>query len=195
MHLIHLPPLQRAAEHLPEAFAEMLWHEGVDDGVETGVGVGHKVWEDAEDIGGVVERESAQPHAEDYQVMGKPAKAEESSDYDDHLGDFPLGPPRLGHVLQGAHAGPQVSDGAGVGEAEHQHGNEVAEDKRAHIHYDARFGLPCRNAHNSASQVHLWEVAEIRSRENQGQGPEEADGGECVLWRPHLSGAERVANG
>lgn len=24
MHLIHLPPLQRAAEHLPEAFAKML---------------------------------------------------------------------------------------------------------------------------------------------------------------------------
>lgn len=195
VHLVDLPPPQRAAKHLPEAFAEVLGDERVDDGVEAGVGVSHQVGEDAEDVGGVVEREASEPHAEDDQVMGQPAKAEESSDDDDHLGDFPLGPPRHGHVLYGIHAGPQVSDGASVGEAEHQDGYEVAKDEGAHIHYDAWFGLPGRNTHHSAGQVHLCVVAEIRSGENQGQGPNQADGGEGVLWRSHLPGAEWVANG
>lgn len=163
VHLVDLPPPHRAAEHLPEAFAEVLGDEGVDDGVEAGVGVSHQVGEDAQDVGGVVEGEVSEPHAEDDQVMGKPAEAKESSDNDDHLGDFPLGPPRLGHVLHGIHAGPQVSDGTSVGEAEHQDGDEVAKDKGAHVHYDAWFGLPGRNAHHGAGQVHLCVVAEIRS--------------------------------
>lgn len=93
MHLVDLSPPECAAKHLPEAFAEVLGDEGVDDGVQAGVGVGHQVGEDSEDVGGVVEREASEPHAEDDQVMGKPANTEESSDDDDHLGDFPLGPP------------------------------------------------------------------------------------------------------
>lgn len=155
VHLVDLPPLQRAAEHLPEAFAEVLGDERVDDGVEAGVGVGHQVGQDAEDVGGVVEREASEPHAEDDQVMGEPAEAEESGDDDDHLGDFPLGPPRLGHVLHGVHAGPQVSDGASIGEAKNQHGEEVAKDEGAHVHYEAWFGLPARNTHHSTSEVDL----------------------------------------
>lgn len=195
VHLVHLPPLERAAEHLPEAFPEVLGDEGVDNGVEAGVGVSHQVGEDAEDVGGVVEGEASRPHAEDDQVMGQPAEAEESGDDDDHLGDFPLGAPRLGHVLHGIHAGPQVSDGAGVGEAEHQDGDEVAEDEGAHVHDDARFGLPGGDTHHSAGQVHLCVVAEIWTGENQSQGPNQADGGQSVLWCSHLSGAERVADG
>lgn len=195
VHLVDLPLPQRAAEHLPEAFAEVFGDEGVDDGVEAGVGVSHQVGEDAEDVGGVVEGEASEPHAEDDQVMGKPADAEENGDDDDHLSDFPFGTPRLGHVLHGIHAGPQVSDGTSVGEAEHQDGDQVAKDEGAHVHYDAWSGLPGRDAHHSADQVHLCVVAEIRTRENQGQGPDQADGGEGILWCSHLSGAEWVANG
>lgn len=195
VHLVDLHPPHRAAEHFSETFAEVLRDEGVDDGVEAGVGVSHQVGEDAQDIGGVVEGEASKPHAEDDQVMGEPADAEESGDDDDHLGDFPLGSAQLGHVLHGIHAGPQVSDSAGVGEAEHQDGDEVSEDEGAHVHYDAWSGLPGRNADHSAPQVHLSIVAEIRSGENQGQHPDEADGGDGVLWRSHLSGAERVTNG
>lgn len=195
VHLVDLQPSERAAKHLPEAFAEVLGDEGVDDGVQAGVGVSHQVGEDAEDVGGVVEREASEPHAEDDQVMGKPANAEESSDDDYHLGDFPFGPPRLGHVIYGIHAGPQVSDGASVGESKHQDRDEVPKDEGANIHYDAWFGLPGRNTHYGTSKVHLCVVAEVRSRENQSQDPNHADGGEGVLWCSHLPGAQRVANG
>lgn len=167
VHLVDLPPPQRAAENLPEAFAEMLGDERVDDGVEAGVGVSHQVGQDAEDVGSVVEGEASEPHAEDDQVMGEPAQAEESGDDDDHLGDFAFGAPGLGHVLHRVHAGPQVPDGASVGEAEHQDGDEVAEDEGAHVHYDAWFGLPGRNTHHSAAEVHLSVVAEVRSRKRQ----------------------------
>lgn len=155
VHLVDLPPPQGAAEHLPETFAKVLGDERIDDGVEAGVGVGHQVGQDAQDVGGVVEREASEPHAEDDHVMGQPAEAEEGRHHDDHLGDFAFGPSRLGHVLHGVHAGPQVPDGAGVGEAEHQDGDEVAEDEGAHVHDDAWLGLPVRNTHHSASQVHL----------------------------------------
>lgn len=163
VHLVDLPPPHRAGEHFPEAFPEMLGHKGVDDGVKTGVGISHQVGQDAQDVGGVVEREVSEPHADNDQVMGEPAEAKNSSDNDDHLRDLPLGSPQLGHVLNGIHAGPQVSNGAGVGETEHQDGDEIAEHKGAHVHYDAWFGLPDRNTHHGASQVHLSVVAEIRS--------------------------------
>jgi len=155
MNLVYLPPLRRAAEHLPEAFAEVFGDEGIYDGVEAGVGVSHQVGEDAEDVGGVVEGEASKPHAEDDEVMREPAKTEEHSDDDNHLGDFPLSPPRLGHVLHGIHAGPQVADGASVCEAEHQDGDEVAKDEGADVHYDARSGLPGRNAHHGAGQLYF----------------------------------------
>uniref|UniRef100_A0A7N9AL96 Exocyst complex component 7 n=1 Tax=Mastacembelus armatus TaxID=205130 RepID=A0A7N9AL96_9TELE len=192
---VDLPLLQCADKHLPEAFAEVFGDKGVDDGVEAGVGVSHQVGEDAKDEGGVGEREASKPHAEDDQVMWKPAKAEEGSDNDNHLGDFPPGPSRLGYVLYRIHAGPQVSDGASVGEAENQGGGEVPKEEGANIHYDPWFGLPGRNTHHNAGQVHLCVVAEVWPRENQGQGPNQADGGEGVLWRSHLPGAEWVANG
>lgn len=151
--------------------------------------------EDAENVGGVVEGETAKPHTEDDQVMREPAKAEENGNDDDHLGDFTLGPPGLRHVLYRVHAGPQVPDGASVGEAEHQDGNEVAKDEGAHVHYNAWFGLPGRNTHHGANQVHLCVVAQIWPRENQGQGPNQTDGGEGVLWCPHLPGTKWIANG
>lgn len=195
LHLGDLPPRQRAAEHLPETFTEMLGDERVDNGVEAGVGVSHQVGQDAEDVGGVVEGEASEPHAEDDQVMGEPAQAEEDGDDDDHFSDFTFGSPRFGHVLHGVHAGPQVPDGASVGEAEHKDGDEVAKDEGADVHYDAWFELPGRNTHHSSAQVHLSVVAEIRSRENQGQSPNQTDGGEGVLWCSHLPGAERVADG
>uniref|UniRef100_A0A7N8XF81 Exocyst complex component 7 n=1 Tax=Mastacembelus armatus TaxID=205130 RepID=A0A7N8XF81_9TELE len=97
--------------------------------------------------------------------------------------------------LEKIHAGPQVSDGASVGEAENQGGGEVPKEEGANIHYDPWFGLPGRNTHHNAGQVHLCVVAEVWPRENQGQGPNQADGGEGVLWRSHLPGAEWVANG
>lgn len=51
--------------------------------------------EDPEDICGVVEGEVSKPHAEDDQVMRKPANKKESSNNDDHFGDLTLGSPGL----------------------------------------------------------------------------------------------------
>lgn len=203
MHLVgfssppphHPPPsARRAAEHFPEAFTEVFGHQGIDDGVEAGVGISREVGQDAQDIGGDVEREVSRPHPHDDQVVGEPAEAEDGGDDDDHLGDFPLGSPQLGHVIDGVHAGPQVSNGAGVGEAKHQDGDQVAKDEGAHVHDDARFGPPGGNTHHSGDQVQLAVVAEVRSGENQSQGPNQADGDEGVSGCSHLSGAERVAD-
>ncbi len=63
---------KRAAKHLLEALAKVFRHQGVDNGVQAGVGVRHQVRENAEDVGRVVEREVAEPHAQDNQVMWQP---------------------------------------------------------------------------------------------------------------------------
>lgn len=199
LHHVHLVghPLgpQWAAQHLPEALAEVLGDESIDDGVEAGVCVGHQVGDDAQDVGGVVEREVSEPHAQHHQVVGEPAEAEKNSHDDDHLGDLLLGSSGLGHVLHRVDGGPQVADGAGIGEAQHQHRDQVAKDKGADVHYNAWSGLPGGDTQHSASQFHLGVVAEVRSREDQGQGPHQAQGPEGVLWCPQLPGAQRVADG
>lgn len=164
---LHSPPsARRAAENFPEAFPEVFGYQGVDDGVEAGVGISHEVGQDAQDIGGTVEREVSRPHAHDDQVVGEPAEAEDGGDDDDHLGDFPLSSPELGHVIDGVHAGPQVSKGAGVGEAEHQDGDQVTKDEGAHVHDNARLGTPGGNTHHSGSQVQLAVVAKVWSGKN-----------------------------
>lgn len=91
VHLVCCLLVQEAAEDLLEALAEVFGDQGVDDGVDTGVGVGDDVREDAEHVRGVVEGEVPEPHAEDDQVMGQPAEAEQDGNDDDHPGDLPLG--------------------------------------------------------------------------------------------------------
>lgn len=189
------PPLRRPPEHRPKASTEVFGDEGVDHGVEAGLGVGHQVGQDPEDVGDIVEREVSGPYPEDDNVVRQPAEAEERRHHNDHFGDHPLGSPRLGLVLHGVHAGPQVANGAGVRDAQDQDGDEVAEDEGAHVHDDAASGLPDRDAERGTVQVHLWEVAEIRGGKKQSQDPNQADGGEGVLWSPYLPGAERVMDG
>lgn len=69
---VYDPVRERTAKHLLEALAEVLRHQGVHDGVQAGVGVRHQVRENADDVGCVVEREVAEQHAQDNQVMRQP---------------------------------------------------------------------------------------------------------------------------
>lgn len=199
MHLVtisspSLPSTQREAEHFPEAFPKVFGHQCIDERVQARVGISSEVGQDAQDVGGTVEREVARPHAHDDQVVGEPAEAEDGGDDDDHLGDFPLGSSKLGHIIDGVHAGPQVSNGACVGEAKHQDRYHVAESEGAHVHDYAWFGPPGGNAHHSGSQLQLAVVAKVRSGENHSQGPNQADRDEGVSWRSHRSGVEGVAD-
>ncbi|KAI1239160.1 hypothetical protein IHE44_0012272 [Lamprotornis superbus] len=88
-------PLQEeAGEGLLKTLTEMLGDEGIDNGVEAGVGVGKAVGSQAESISGPVEGKVAKPEAEDDQVVGQPAEAEQDGHCDNHLGDLTLGFPR-----------------------------------------------------------------------------------------------------
>lgn len=86
---------EEAGEDLLEVLAEMLGDEGVDNGVEAGVGVGKAVGSQAENVSGTVEGKVAKPEAEDEQVVGQPAEAEQDGHCDNHLGDLTLGFPRF----------------------------------------------------------------------------------------------------
>lgn len=86
---------EEAGEGLLETLAEMLGDEGIDNGVEAGVGVGKAVGSQAESVSGSVEGKVAKPEAEDDQVVGQPAEAEQDGHCDNHLGDLTLGFPRL----------------------------------------------------------------------------------------------------
>lgn len=85
---------EEAGEGLLETLAKMLGDEGIDNGVEAGVGVGEAVGSQAESISGLVEGKVAKPEAEDDQVVGQPAEAEQDGHCDNHLGDLALGFPR-----------------------------------------------------------------------------------------------------
>lgn len=71
---------QVAGKDLAAGFAEILWQEGVEDGVNAGVTVGKAVGDDTESKGGVVEREGAKlrPHGDD--VVRHPADGEAGDD-------------------------------------------------------------------------------------------------------------------
>lgn len=83
---------QDAAEDFLEAFAEVLGHQRVHDGVDAGVGVGHAVREEPEGVCGLVEGEIPVQVAQDHHVVRQPADAEQHSDDNDHFGDFTFGP-------------------------------------------------------------------------------------------------------
>lgn len=84
-------------------------------------------------------------------MVREPAEAEDGGKDDDHLGDFPLGSPELRRVVDGVHAGPQVSNGA----AKHQDGYQVAKSEGAHVHGEALFG-PQLGIHTTAVARSSW---------------------------------------
>lgn len=89
-----VPPVftEDAAKDFLEAFAEVLRHKSVHDGVDAGVSVGHAVRQEPEGVRGLVEWEIAVKIAQDDNMVRQPANAEENGDYNDHFGHFPLGP-------------------------------------------------------------------------------------------------------
>lgn len=92
--LLLLPVLvleEEAGEDLLETLSEVFGDQGVDDGVEAGIGVRKAVGSQAAGIRGSVEGEVAKPEAEDDQMVRKPTKAEQDSNSHNHLGDLPLG--------------------------------------------------------------------------------------------------------
>lgn len=127
--------------------------------------------------------------------MGKPAEAEEHRYDNNHLGDFLLCSPGLRRVLDGVLCGPQVTDGSGVGQAEGEDRDEVAEEEGADVHKAPVLELPGGDANHGAVQVHLSVVAQVRAREDQGQTPHHTDGRQGVTMSPHRPGTERVADG
>jgi len=70
MHLVAVLFPQETAEDSFEALTEMLGYQGIDDGVEAGVGIGHAVGKQAEGVGGLVEREISIEVSEDDYVVG-----------------------------------------------------------------------------------------------------------------------------
>lgn len=186
VHLVGCLLVQEADEDLLEAFAEMLGDQGIDNGVDTGVGVGDEVGEDAQNVRRVVEGKIPEPNAEDDQVVGQPAEAEQDGHDDDHPGDLPLGFLGLRHLLERIHRPPQVANGPCVSEAEDQHRDDVAEDEGAEIHDLTLGDGPDRVADGQVGQLELLVVAEVRARKNEGECPDEADGHQCISGRPQL---------
>lgn len=146
MDPVYDPVRERTPKHLLEALAEVLRHQGVHDGVQAGVGVRHQVRENANDVGCVVEREVAEQHAQDNQVMRQPTQTEEHGHNDYHLGHLALGLAGFRHVLHGVHRGPKVADGAGVRDAENEDWDEVAEYEGADVHGSTMMDVPRRDA-------------------------------------------------
>lgn len=103
-----------AAEHFLEAFAKVLGHQSVHDGVDAGVGVRHAVREEPEGVRCLVEREVSVQVAQDHHVVRQPAYAEQHGDNDDHFGDFAFSPLGFRHAVQRVHGRPQVLDGPRV---------------------------------------------------------------------------------
>lgn len=86
---------EEAGEGLLEMLAEVPGDEGIDNGIEARVGIGKAMGSQAESISGPVEGKVAKPEAEDDQVVGQPAEAEQNGDCDNHLGNLTLGFPGL----------------------------------------------------------------------------------------------------
>lgn len=145
-----IPPFftEDAAEDFLEAFAEVLGHQGVDDGVNARVCVGHAVREKPEGVRSLIEREVSIQVAQDHHVVRQPAYAEEDGDDNDHFGDFALGPLGFGHTVQRVHSCPQVLDGASVGQADDQHRNDIADQEGACVQHFAVLLLPAGYAHS-----------------------------------------------
>jgi len=91
VHFVAVLFAQETAENFFEALAEVLGDQGIYDGVEAGVGIGHAVGKQAEGIGGLVEGEVSVEVSEDDYMVGQPAEAEKDGYNDDHLGYFPPG--------------------------------------------------------------------------------------------------------
>lgn len=92
-----IPPVcnEDAAEHFLEAFAKVLRHQSIHNGVDARVGVGHTMREEPEGICGLIEGEISIEIAQYHYMVWQPANAKKYSDNDDHFGDFALGPFRL----------------------------------------------------------------------------------------------------
>lgn len=93
-HMDLISPIftENTAKYFLEAFAKVLGHQSVHDGVDTGVGVGHAVREEPEGIRGLIEREVSVQVAQDHDMVRQPAYAEKHGDNDDHFGDFAFSP-------------------------------------------------------------------------------------------------------
>lgn len=75
-----------APEHLPVGVPEILWQEGVDDGVDGGVAIGQAVSHHPEDEGGLVQGERAELDPQVHDVVGQPGEAEDHHHNQDRLG-------------------------------------------------------------------------------------------------------------
>lgn len=67
---------EMAGEDLSAGFPKVLWEEGVENGVDAGVSVGHAVRQYAEREGGIVQREVSKFHPHGNDMVGHPAEEE-----------------------------------------------------------------------------------------------------------------------
>lgn len=74
-----------------------------------------------------------------------------------------FGPLGLRHAVQRVDGRPQVLDGAGVGEADDQHGGDVAGQEGARVQQLAVLLLPPADAHGAVGVVEQVVVAELRT--------------------------------
>lgn len=168
--LLLLPGLvleEEAGEDLLETLTEMLGDEGIDNGIEAGVGVRKAVGSQATGISGSVEGKMAKPEAQDDQVVRQPAEAEQDGHSHNHLGDLTLGLPRLGNPFYWVYRGPQELDGPGVCQAHHGHRQKVSKDKCEDVQNLSALVLPDRDADGHPVVMDNLVVTEVRPREEQ----------------------------
>lgn len=151
--------------------------------------------EDPEGVRGLIEGEVSVQVAQDHHMVGQPAYAEQHGDNDDHFGDLALGPFGFRHAVQGVDGRPQVLDGSGVGEADDQHGDDVAEQEGTRVQHFAVLLLPAWDAYSAVVVINQVVVAEVRAREHQRETPDDHHGNHCIARGSQLPGAEWVANG
>lgn len=155
-----------------ETLSEMLRGQGIDEGVEAGIGIRKAMGCQAAGVGGPVEGEVTKPEIQDDHMVGQPAKAKEGS----HRQHGAAGPSfGLAACLQGwapgVHRYPEEAKGAGIGQAYHSHRQKVSHSKGHQVQGLTMLVLPTWHTQHQLPVLYCPVVTEVRSRKEQGQEP------------------------